>query len=299
MNRETKIGLVTGVTLIVLIGAMLSSYLSAPHDKIGDLSIAGLGSTLRNQISNPVGIAQVPIPQNVAIPQPQPMAAAPLPPAAVPSAVAVSTQYNQVTQLPYGSANKSNTPSTAVVQTSATVTPGVVPVVVAQEPREVVTADAANAAVSSQATTYTVRAGDTLGKIAWHFYHDAGPVAVRRILDANRAELGSAKAMIRVGETLNIPAASQGTERSRVQLMTMAAQSTGNSYSANTSARYGVAANRSSVRTYRVKSGDTLWGIAQKTMGAGTDANVHRIMVLNHIHNARTIAVGQTLKIPS
>jgi hypothetical protein len=31
MNRETKIGLVTGVTLIVLIGAMLSSYLSAPR----------------------------------------------------------------------------------------------------------------------------------------------------------------------------------------------------------------------------------------------------------------------------
>jgi|GEM_PF-3299208 len=299
MNRETKIGLITGVTLIVLIGAMLSSYLSAPHDKIGDLSIAGLGSTLRSQISNPVGIAQVPIPQNAPIRQPQPAVAAPLPPTAVPSAVAVSTQYNQTTQLPYGSANTSNTPSTAVVQTAATVTPEVVPVVVARQPAAVVTADAANAVVSSQAATYTVRPGDTLGKIAWHFYHDAGPVALRRIVDANRAKLGSAKAMIRVGETLNIPAASQGTGSSHVQLMTMAAQSAGNSYSTNSSPRHAAAANHSSVRTYRVKSGDTLWGIAQKTMGAGTDANVHRIMVLNHIRNARTIAVGQTLKIPS
>ena len=84
-----------------------------------------------------------------------------------------------------------------------------------------------------------------------------------------------------------------------MQLMTMAAQSAGNSYSVNPSAHPGVTVNHSSVRTYRVKSGDTLWGIAQKTMGAGTDANVHRIMALNHIRNARTIAVGQTLKIPS
>ena len=299
MNRETKIGLVTGVTLIVLIGAMLSSYLSAPRDKIGDLSIAGLGSTLRSQISNPVGIAQVPIPQNVVIRQPQSAVVAPLPPAVVPSVVAVSTQYNQTTQLPYGSANTSNTPSTEVVQTAATVTPEVVPVVVAQQPPAVPAVESANAPVSSKAATYTVRPGDTLGKIAWHFYHDAGPVAVRRIVNANRAKLGSAKAMIRVGETLNIPAASQGTGRSHMQLMTMAAQSAGNSYSVNPSAHPGVTVNHSSVRTYRVKSGDTLWGIAQKTMGAGTDANVHRIMALNHIRNARTIAVGQTLKIPS
>jgi nucleoid-associated protein YgaU len=296
MNRETKIGLVTGVTLIVLIGAMLSSYLSAPHDKIGDLSISGLGRTLRNQISNPVGIAQVPVPQKASIRPPQPAVVAAVPSAVVPPAMTASTQYNQVTQLPYGASP--NTPRTALVQTAATATAAVMPVVVARQPSVAVAAGTANAAASSQTATYTVRPGDTLGKIAWHFYHDAGPVALRRIVNANRSELSSVKAMIRVGETLQIPAVNQGST-SHLRLMTMAAQTAGNLYSAKTGSQRRTAGEPARVRTYRVQSGDTLWGIAQKTMGAGTDANVHRIMVLNHIRNARTIAVGETLKIPS
>ncbi len=297
MNKETKIGLVTGVTLIVLIGAMLSSYLSGPRDSVGDLAVAGQGWSLRNQISNPVGIAQVPVPQNVPVNPIQTAAAAPVPPASAPSSVAVSTPYNQVTQLPYGAATTSTSSVASLTPAAAVITPQVVPVVVPQQPVSKTPARVANASDTAQAATYTVRPGDSLGKIAWHFYHDSGPVAVRRIVHANASKLGSAHATIRVGETLTIPAAQQAPTSS-VHLLTMAAQSTGSSQSAQYSTRP-LTTSVSPVRTYRVASGDTLWGIARKTMGAGTDANVHRIMSLNHIHDARTIAVGQVLKIPS
>lgn len=298
MNKETKIGLVTGVTLIVLIGAMLSSYLSGPRDGVGDLTVAGQGWSLRNQISNPVGIAQVPVPQNAPVNPVQTAAAAPVPPAGAPSSVAVSTPYNQVTQLPYGSAATSTSSVTSLSPAAAVITPRVVPIVVAQQPVSNTAANVDNASDTARGATYIVRPGDTLGKIAWHFYHDSGPVAVRRIVHANASKLGIAHAMIRVGETLTIPAAQQaGT--SSVHLLTMAAQSTGNSYGTQYSTRQVAPTSDSSVHSYRVQSGDTLWGIARKTMGAGTDANVQRIMSLNHIHDARTIAVGQVLKIPS
>ena len=293
MNKETKIGLVTGVTLIVLIGAMLSSYLSAPRDSIGDLAVAGQGRSLRNQISNPVGIAQVPIPQNAPM---NPVQSAPQ--AMAPSSVAVSTQYNQVTQLPYGAATAPTTSAESLTPAAAMVTPQAVPVVVAQKPVSSMAMVAATAQAGAQAATYIVRPGDTLDKIAWHFYHDSGPVAVRRIVHSNASKLSSAGTTIRVGETLTIPPAAQQAGTSHVHLLTMAAQSTGNSYGTEYSTQRVVPASDSSVHTYRVESGDTLWGIARKTMGAGTDANVHRIMVLNHIRDARTIAVGQMLKIP-
>ena len=298
MNKETKIGLVTGVTLIVLIGAMLSSYLSGPRDKVGDLDLAGQGWSLRRQISSPVGIALVPVPQNVPVNQLQPAAMAPVPPASTQTSVAVSTPYNQVTQLPYGSAATATSSVASLTPAAAVITPQVVPVVVAQQPVSNTAASVDNASDTPRGSTYIVRPGDTLGKIAWHFYHDSGPVAVRRIVDANASKFGITHAMIQVGETLTIPAA-QPAVTSSVHLLTMAAQSTGNSYNGQYYTRQAAPTSDSSVHTYRVQSGDTLWGIARKTMGAGTDANVHRIMLLNHIRDARTIAVGQVLKIPS
>ena len=311
MNRETKIGLVTGVTLIVLIGAMLSSYLSAPNHKVGDLSLIGQGSQLRNQISNPVGIAQVPVPQAQ---QPVAVAAAPVVKPVAPAFVQAATQYNQITQLPYGSSSSGSRP---VAPTVPTVNPEVIPMVVAQVPAQtavhpalpgngnstfagpvqaLATTGAGNSP-STQTATYTVRPGDTLGQIAWHFYHDSGPLAVRRIINANHGKLGSASAMLRVGETLTIPSASEQSASTHPQLLSMAAETTGNRFAGSPTARSSV--RPTSSRIYRVESGDTLFGIARKLMGAGTQANVHRIMTLNHIRDPRTIYVGQRLTIPN
>jgi nucleoid-associated protein YgaU len=312
MNRETKIGLVTGVTLIVLIGAMLSSYLSAPHSGVGDLSITGQGWQLRNQISSPVGIAQVPVPQN------QPVAVAPAQPAAIqpansgaastPAAAPVYA-YNQVTQLPYGSSQSSGN---AVAAVTPVTNPPVTPVTVTPTPvtREVISIIPAQGVNSSTpgneeshhgaggAMVYVVKPGDTLGNIAWHFYHDGGPEAVARIVRANRGKLSSARAMIRVGEALKIPAVNEQSTATHGQLLSMDAQSSGNTYSGQTYVQKDSSSPSTAARTYRVQSGDTLYGIARKTMGAATEVNVHKIMVMNHIRDARTIFAGQDLKIP-
>ncbi len=314
MNRETKIGLVTGVTLIVLIGAMLSSYLSAPHNGVGDLSLAGQGSQLRNQIINPVGIAQVPVPQSQLLaaapaqpPMAQPQAPAPIP-ASGPAYTQPGAQYNQVTQLPYGlsySGGKAVAAATPAMNPPVTPEPVVqtqtAPHVIAVIPAQAVApANNRRAAANNRAAgaiVYTVRPGDTLGKIAWHFYHDSGPVAVRRIVSANRGQLGSARAMIRVGEALTIPAGVVQSTASHEQLLAMDAQSSSNAYSGNAYSQKATAP-QTAKRIYRVQSGDTLFGIARKTMGAGTESNIHKIMVLNHIRDPRTIFVGQSLKIP-
>jgi len=54
--------------------------------------------------------------------------------------------------------------------------------------------------------------------------------------------------------------------------------------------------SKNSVDSYTVKSGDTLWGIAQKYLGKGSRYN--EIAKLNKISNPNRIKVGQTIQLP-
>ena len=112
---------------------------------------------------------------------------------------------------------------------------------------------------ASASVSYKVVSGDTLGSIATKF-----GVTVARIQAAN--SLGTST-VIKIGQILKIPT------------------STATSPAVTTSPV---------VKTYTVKSGDTLWGIASK-LGVSATA----LASLNGITNANLLKVGQVLKIPS
>jgi LysM repeat protein len=115
-------------------------------------------------------------------------------------------------------------------------------------------------------TEYRVRSGDTLISIAARFSVSVSSLqSLNGITDPNR---------LRIGQLLKIPTNTPTTQ-----------SPTGTTSSPTTSP---------AVRTYKVQSGDTLWGIARK-FNVSADA----LAKLNNITNANLIKVGQTLKIPS
>ncbi|MBF7095562.1 LysM peptidoglycan-binding domain-containing protein [Alkalibacter mobilis] len=111
----------------------------------------------------------------------------------------------------------------------------------------------------STGTTYVVKSGDTLSSIAQKY-----GVTIQAIATANNI---SNVNYIYVGQTLIIPTGSVSPTPDPAPVTTI---------------------------NYTVKSGDTLWAIAQKY-----NVTVQSITSLNNITNANYIYVGQVLKIPS
>jgi len=112
---------------------------------------------------------------------------------------------------------------------------------------------------------YRVRHGDVLSRIAHR--HD---VSVATLLRYNH--LHSAQ-WIRVGQTLRIP--------------------TGGSSAGNPAVMRMVAAAKQSITVHRVRAGQTLSGIADRH-----HVSVATLLRYNHLHSARRIRAGQTLRIP-
>lgn len=113
------------------------------------------------------------------------------------------------------------------------------------------------AAVEHSITVHRVRSGQTLGGIAARHH-----VSVATLLRYNHLRSAS---LIRVGQKLRIP----GTAATRV------------------------ASVRHSVTVHRVRSGQTLGGIA-----ARHNVSVATLLRYNHLRSARLIRVGQKLRIP-
>ncbi len=112
---------------------------------------------------------------------------------------------------------------------------------------------------SGSVSTYTVKAGDTLWDIAQSQLGNGS--RYKEIMGLN----GLASDVIQPGQVLKLPTGS--------------ASNTGSS----------------STKTYTVKTGDTLWDIAQNLLGNG--ARYKEIVSLNNLHSS-IIYPGQVLKIP-
>ncbi len=280
MNRETKVGLITGLAIIVMVGMLLSSYLNRQASSIKMASLSNLGSTLRHSLLRPVSDQTIPVP-NVA-PKGAPVAAT-TPPAnpasgTVTSAGHTPTRQNQsaaVLSMP-------QYPSAPVVTFPTATSPhlAAVPAAGTMQLQNAVQSQPANAPGGQ--TTYTVVANDTLTRIAQHFYHDGGPVAIERIIRANPGKLSSVRSMLRIGEKLNIPSAANRVSMPQMMAVTNS----------------GTTSNTPPTHAYRVKPGDTLYRIALVTMGAANMHNIDAIKKANGITNDRDLRVGEKLNIP-
>ncbi len=333
MNRETKIGLVTGLTLIVLVGALLSSYLGRSRRAIAVASNSALGRSLRNRLLSPTGIAAVPpvsAPANGPAGQRDSSSRlfAATTPASLPPAVVRlpirDLSSSPLRQAPLLTATSTPTTAAAVTPIPMAPTPGHValvgdPRLLANHSFQSLVVPVAHRQLSNRPaysprvsrpfpsagdTLYTIRRGDTLDRIAWRFYHDAGPAAIKRIVQANHGKLSSARSVIRIGETLRIPVPmARGIHVAPRRANSRAPAVGGLPQRVYSPARVIPNSNTKASKAsagaviYRVQRGDTLFAIARRFLGAGSPANIRRLMKANHLHHAGKIYPGMILRI--
>lgn len=124
--------------------------------------------------------------------------------------------------------------------------------------------------------TYTVKAGDTLGKIA-----NAHGVSLSAMLKANNMDLKSAR-RLRIGQKLVIPTSTRPVRKNSARR---------NGKTVRSSSATAVAADG----TYTVKAGDTLGGIARRLKVKTAD-----LQKANNLSDAqvRRLQIGQKLVVP-
>lgn len=124
--------------------------------------------------------------------------------------------------------------------------------------------------------TYTVKAGDTLGKIA-----NAHGVSLSAMLKANNMDLKNAR-RLRIGQKLVIPTSTRPVRKNSARR---------NGKTVRSSSAAAVAADG----TYTVKAGDTLGGIARRLKVKTAD-----LQKANNLSDAqvRRLQIGQKLVVP-
>ncbi|MCP5360358.1 MAG: LysM peptidoglycan-binding domain-containing protein [Steroidobacteraceae bacterium] len=134
-------------------------------------------------------------------------------------------------------------------------------------------------AAQIQSGSHRVRKGETLGAIAKRY-----GISVSTLAAANGLKVSST---LRTGSTLNLP------DRQPSLLAAAAAGQTGTTSGSAAAATAGAAeATAAAPRTYVVRAGDTLFGVANKF---GLSAK--QLMALNRIRDADSIFEGQRLRV--
>jgi flagellum-specific peptidoglycan hydrolase FlgJ/nucleoid-associated protein YgaU len=134
------------------------------------------------------------------------------------------------------------------------------------------------AATSTAAETYTVKRGDTLSGIAHEFNTTTAKLATtNHIANPNLIRVGQVLTVRQATNQVATPAAKQESTKQETAKTTN-----------NTSASHQV----SSAKTYTVKSGDTLSGIAHEF-----NTTTATLAATNHIANPNLIRVGQQLQV--
>lgn len=220
MTREAKIGMLTGLGVIVAIGVLLSEYLgdrntgpSAVPMATGKMAPLPVGETYRQQQMSPVSVAAMtpagggertqlagggvissPIATGTGTMPPKMFAADP---AAQGGAGSGPSLSGPVTPIAAGSTLMDGQSGGA----------GGPPVITLQDtvPVKMTTAAGGSKPVAVSGTVYTIQSGDTLAKIAKRFYNSTKNADVARIVAANPGMLKDATSMLVVNKKLVIP----------------------------------------------------------------------------------------------
>ncbi len=212
MNRETKIGLLTGLFVIILVGVLLSEYLGGADRAPKQAVLVDVGADYRNRTLTAIGAPEVDrqtgqILNTAGGREDQlPMASA-----ATPGSIAVmpmstdaelirqreeqerlTVQAQQLRQQQLAAADKGRgnilTPADPSVTFVAGEKGGVIQVPAKSGP-----------------TTHVIAKGDTLGKIAYQYFGSSKSSFVAKIVAANPDMLKDAKSNLIIGKKLVIP----------------------------------------------------------------------------------------------
>jgi nucleoid-associated protein YgaU len=326
MTREAKIGMLTGLGVIILIGVLLSNYLGNGNGMLaGTTRMAALpaGESYREQVLHPMGV---------------PAAAAPGHKTQRADGTEVATPIdtnNGMMPIPLMMADVS--PANPVIGPAVMPQPagpvrvaqdiGAPPTIEMADPRAMVDVrfhtTVAAEVPAMQAVSYEILPGDNLAKIARKFYGSSKNSDVTRIVKANPDQLKDADSMLMAGKKLTIPNAqpapvakpavtsqlvtSEQLDAYRMRNSKIVVPLPGDVQTAAQQQvqRPGTAVATAtpvapSAKTYTVKPGDSLRQIAVnvKTGNQTVSDVMKKIQTLNNLGNPDALKAGTTLKLP-
>lgn len=279
MTKETRVGLLVGLFIVIIFGMILTEFKGA-EDPLADATASPVIETDYYQSANP--------------PQPA-LAFGPSPQQAEHAIHLASADDEPSTSEPVHirvlprPAVRPNTPVTAMIRQNPE-PPAEAAQPVQLEPQPQIAQHEPAAPTRQRSRTYRVKEGDTLTRIAEKMYGENQGHLYTRIYQANRNQLADASS-ITVGQVLTIPdtaaprRAAGGTRQVDLEGL-----------------RQFVREPRTITRrVYVVQSGDNLTRIARKVLRDGSSDAVHRLFEANKdkLDDPDSIVVGMRLQIPS
>lgn len=318
MTREAKIGMLTGLGVIVLIGVLLSQYLGDGHSALPGLPMTTnvatgqpaslpVGETFRQQVMEPTGVPAM-VADGTSMQYP---AVADASPASVPPAAFAAGQSEDAGPTMTGPVMPV-TVGTVADAPAGDSTPPVITLADSHLVSRVTSAEGVpvNQVVAAPApgVTYQVAAGDTLMKLSRKFYNSIKMADIQRIVAANPTILKDEKTPLIQGKKLLIPGVTPSAAPAGA--IAKSAPKAGSGmiiYPPGGSPKAGagpveqpgpVKLDSPKNTIYVVRSGDTLEKIARKIAPAQPEAMVQKIAAMNHIKDPRGLHEGDRLKLP-
>jgi len=339
MTREAKIGMLTGLGVIILIGVLLSEYLGGGArpgmSPTGRMSPLPMAAAYRQEVMQPTGVPG--LAQSDAVTTGgtgtggQALAnGTPSMPAAPIAYASTDTTGAPRMDAPLNNAPALNQPVAAVpagnIQTDAPspALQGSVPTVqlpdngmqavympgqgVSPNTGASVVLDGtvgASAPAKVAGQEYVIVPGDNLAKIAKKFYKSAKSNDIERIVAANPAMLKTSKSTLIAGKKLTIPAVAGSTMASSAVTAAPSNKTvirhpgTSGDVTAGSGGSGTIAPAKKDSKVYVVQANDTLEKIARKLGSGNVNETVKKLMALNGIQDAKSLQVGTKLKLPT